>query len=308
MERPAGGSVPSALLGAGLCGLVSVGALALVFASLSKDQVPGPYDGGDGFRALVGGLGAALAVVGVLTVLVTAARNRFGVRWTYAHVPLPLVLLPVVLAGVALPGGERNRLETGVLWGAAVLIVHLLVGLAGSAGRSGLAGSAGRGWWLRVVSVLGIVLTCAAAFGVTVASQHRWRAQKFEAVGLPLYVPDVPGYRLTGARAGRSAVILMLSNDPVHPRAGGRIDVWIFRDRDGRFPRCGPGSVTRWAMTDQRSDHGLVFCLPEPAVMTLAPVYGTPGIADLLPAVAVRKVTGSELARYPDDGTTWEAD
>jgi hypothetical protein len=299
MERPAGGSVPSALLGAGLCGLVSVGALALVFASLSKDQVPGPYDGGDGFRALVGGLGAALATVALLTVLVTVTRNRFGVRWTNAHVPLPLVLLAVVLAGVALPGGERNRLETGVLWGAAVLIVHLLVGLAGLAGR---------GWRLRIVSVLGIVLICAAAFGVTVASQHRWRAQKFEAVGLPLYVPDVPGYRLTGARAGRSAVILALLSDPAHPRTSGRVDVWIFRDRDGRFPRCGPGSVTRWVMTEQRSDNRLAFCLPEPAVMTLAPVSGTPAIADLLPAVAVRKVTGSDLARYPEDWTTWEAD
>jgi lysylphosphatidylglycerol synthetase-like protein (DUF2156 family) len=164
-----------------------------------------------------------------------------------AVVLVPAAVVPLVT------GAERNRLEAAVIWGAAAVVVHLLVAYAGR--------------WRRWAAA-GLVVPVAAAALLTWGYQHRWRAQKFEAVGLPLVVPELPGYRLTGTWAGRYSVSMAL-RDPA-------------------------GQVT-YAII--RSD-SVVLQRPGGAPQTLRPGDG----------VTLRAVDGSELADYPDDATMSEPD
>ena len=185
---------------------------------------------------------------------------------------MPLVLVPLAVMPLV-SGLERNRLEAALIWGTAAVAVHL---------------------WLvsNRWTAAGLVLPCVVAGVVTVGLQSRWRAQKFEAVGLPLYVPEVPGYRLTGTWAGRYSVSMALRG-PAGEQLYGVIASSNFADEacEVQGPR-------------QDGPQRAIFCLRGGAELALSGA----GVAALVPAVTVRKVDGSVLAGYPDDSTMSEPD
>jgi hypothetical protein len=291
-------SVRSALLDAVPYGVVTAGAVSVAFACLAKVHVTRAYDGGDGTRGLLVGL---LAVTGATVVIsvVVIARNLSGVRSPRTHVLVPLLLGPAVPLVLIAAGGERSRLESGALWAAATLALHLLLGLAA---RQGLARR------IRHTAALGLALTCGVTFLIASGCQERWRAGNFRAVGLPLYLPEVPGYRLTSTYAGYRNVIMLLEEDPAHPQTSHRIDVWISHGSPRPAQPCVPGGPDRFVDKPGQPSAGLVFCLPENAVMALWPRDGTPSIEVLFPTIVARKVDASVLARHPDGAAWWEAD
>jgi len=277
--------------GAAACGIVSAGACLAVFAMLSEDQVEGPYDGGDPTIAI---FGAPLVAGGAALVIVVLCRIWRGIEGPVriAHTAMPFALWLLILLGIAGAGGERNNGETGVLWAATAVLAHLLIPLVAGAGPVRR----------RVIAFFALVVVYVAASGATVAGQHRWRTQKFARVGLPTYLPEVPGYRLTGAYAGRSNLILLLKG--ASPE---RIDVWIGRAAEATA-LCRLGSDERWVLRDADAPSRLAFCLPEGGALVMAPGYPPRDIEGLLPSVRLRRVDPGVLARYPDDGTEREAD
>jgi hypothetical protein len=290
-------SVRSALLDAVPHGVVTAGAVAAVFAGLDKVHVTRAYDGGDETRGLYLGL---LAVTGAALVssVVVIVRNLSGVRSPRTHAVVPLFLGPVVPLVLFAGGGERSRLKSGALWTAAAVALHLVLGLAA---RQRLA--------RRILrTALGFALICAVAFLVALGCQERWRAENFRAVGLPLYLPEVPGYQLTSSYAGYRNVIMLLEKDPAHPQTSHRIDVWISRRSLWPPLPCVPGRADRFVDKPGEPGAGLMFCLPENAVMVLRPRDGTPSIEALFPTIVARQVDASVLARHPDGAAWWEAD
>ncbi|WP_306211109.1 hypothetical protein [Actinoplanes sp. RD1] len=248
-----------AAAGATVCGLATAGAIAVVLGSLGAYQVP-DYADQDVTTALSLGLVATVAAVA----LVAAFRVVAGGPGRQVAVPLllvPLAVLPLVA------GAERNRVEAALLWGAAAVAVHALIAY----GRKGSA----------VVVVLAVLLTWAA--------QDRWRAQKFAAVGLPLVVPDVPGYRLTGTWAGRYSISMTLRGP-----SDRRVHAVIERPRGG----CGSPPAREHA----------VLCLRDGAALRLVPGGVSGSVADLEPLVALREASPAEFASHPDDDAMAEPD
>nr|WP_296071413.1 hypothetical protein [uncultured Actinoplanes sp.] len=243
-------------IGAGgglVCGTVTALAMGGVFAALDEYQVADMADH-DATIGVAGGFCAGAAAMLTVAVLRTLRRGR----WPAGQVFLPVMMVPAVLTAFV-SGAERDQLETAALWAVAAMVMHLLIG--------GVR-------WTRAVP--GVAAVCAVAVLASWGRQHRWRAHKFEALGLAMYVPQVAGYRLTGTYAGRSHLIERLTDDSGHG-----IDVWIGRDDGG----CAGG---------------LPWCLPGGARMTLVPAPG----AD----IAVREVEAWFLAGFPDDGTVREPD
>jgi hypothetical protein len=286
----------SVVAGAAACGLVTAGACLAVFAMLSDDQVEGPYNAGD---ITIGIFGAPVfaGVAALVIAMMCRSRHWFSRQERFAHTALPVVLWLIALLGIAAAGGERNNAETGVLWAVTAFLAHLLVAAVAA------DGSAGR----RALAVLALVAVCGAAGCVTVAGQHRWRTQKFARVGVPAYVPEVPGYRLTSAYAGRSTVSLLLQADPAPGSGPGRIKVSISRSAADRI-QCGPGGDDRWVTRTEGSPGRLSFCLPGGGVLVMAPGSLPGSIEGLLPSVRLRKVGADDLASYPDGGAEHEAD
>jgi hypothetical protein len=280
--------------GAAACGAVSAAACLAVFAMLSDDQVEGPYDGGD---VTIGIFGAPVVAGVAAFVIAVLGRRWFSGPDRLAHTALPVGLWLTALLGIAAAGGERNNEETGVLWAATAFLAHLLVASVAA------AGSAGR----RALAVLALAAVCGAAGCVTVAAQHRWRTQKFARVGVPPYVPEVPGYRLTSAYAGRSVVSLLLESDPGRGAGPERLGVSISRSAADQI-RCRPGSDDRWVTRSEGGQARLSFCLPAGGSLSLGPMSSTVSIEGLLPSVRLRKTDAGELARYPDGGAEREAD
>ena len=201
---------------------------------------------------------------------------------------MPFVLWLVALSGIGVAGGQRNNLETGVLWAVTAFLVHLLIEVRP-----------------RVLAILGLVVVVTVALSLTVAAQHRWRTQNFARVGVPAYLPEVPGYRLAGAYAGRSNLILHLtSRGGTGPES---LNVWINRSRES-LARCPVGSDERWVQPGNGGPSRLGFCLPEGGLLFLSSGYPQRNIEDLLPSVRLRPVELEVLARYPDGGTEREAD
>jgi hypothetical protein len=255
------------------CGLVSAAACLVVFGMLSKDQVEGPYDGGD----LTIGIFVAPLVAGAAAV----ANAAIARRWT-VHAALPIVLWLTILLGIGASGGQRNNAETGVLWAVAALLAHLVLAVP-----------------RRVVAAVAVVAVGGAALGVTAAAQHRWRTQNFARVGVPAYLPEVPGYHLAGAYAGRSNLILWMQADGGGPEG---IDVWISRSRE-TVARCPAGGDERWVNGSR-----LGFCLPEGSQVIMSPGWPERDLSGLLPSVRLQRVEMGALAEYPDRGTEREAD
>lgn len=225
-----------------MSGVVTAVAIAVVFALLGRYQVP-DYADRDGSLGLAGTLAAMVAAVALIAVIRAPARHA-----VVALLLIPAAILPLVL------GAERNRLEAALIWCTAALAVHVLL--------------SGRRW-----STVGIVVTCVAAVLATWGLQDRWRAQKFEAVGVPLVVPE--GYRLTGVWAGRYSVALTLR---------------------------GPSAQTTYAVIERGpcpASTSEVRCLRDDAGIRLVP----PGRIG-----SVREVSGSTLADFPDDATWSEPD
>jgi hypothetical protein len=140
-----------------------------------------------------------------------------------------------------------------------------------------------------------------SAFGDQVAT----RAQKFEAVRVPLVVPDIPGYQLTGTWAGHGTISMTLR------RAGGQRLHAIVGHQDPGRSDCMPGSDRPRMLPPPESGQGpeqAMFCLRDNATLTVVAHDGSARLADLLPAIDVREVDGSKLADYPDDNTMSEPD
>jgi hypothetical protein len=270
------------------CGLVTAGAIGAVLGSLGEYQVR-DYADMDTTLGFAGTVIAAVAAAAVIAVLGRIA-GRWGARWPVAHVAVPMVLVPLAVAPLVTVA-ERNRLEAALIWGAAAVAVHVLLAYA-------LAGGRWRRW-----AAAGLVLPCVAAALVTVGCQTRWRAQKFEAVGLPLYVPEVPGYRLTGSWAGRYSVSMTLAGP-----AGRRLHAVIEGPGPG-VGGCGPDGRPRLSTEVYHGTVSAVFCLRDGAVLQLVPGGAGPaGVGDLLPVVTMREVDGSVLADRPDDSSMSEPD
>jgi hypothetical protein len=272
-----------------LCGLLTAGAIGAVLGSLDEYQVR-DYADRDASIGLAGSLIAVVAAVVLIAVAGGIGARLFGFRRPQWHAPVPLVMVPVAVWPLVL-GAERNRVEAGLIWGAAAVAVHAVLAYAVAGGR-----------WRRWVAA-GLVLPCALAGLATWGCQHRWRAQKFEAVGLPLVVPQVPGYRLTGTWAGRYSISMALRG-PSSRRLYAVIEAASLH-----YGGCEPGSDPRRLMpsTGQNTQRA-VFCLRDGAVLALIPGDDSAGIVDLPPGSTVREVDGSVMADYPDDATMSEPD
>ncbi|MEV7625945.1 hypothetical protein [Actinoplanes sp. NPDC089786] len=246
MRPVTGGLIRGGLVRGGLvCGGITAAALCVPLGLLDEYQVD-DYSDMDPVIGVFGGL---------LLGAVAAALTRLVHSRPKAHAVVPLFLVPGVLAPLTL-GLERNRLEAAVLWSAVAVAIHLLVA------------TRRRRW-----AVPAVVLVTTLGAGATWALQERWRAQEFEAMSVPLYVPEVPGYRLTGTHAGRSMLIERLEKDR--------------RALDVSVDRAYPGCPTR---TDAEVTQ---ICLPDGYVVTLHAVFPTG-------TVGVREATAAEMARHPD--------
>ncbi|MBL7261958.1 hypothetical protein [Paractinoplanes lichenicola] len=256
-----------------VCGAVTTVALGLVLSALAGYQV---RDHGDLDPAI--GLGAALlAAIGTAGII--AVIRTFG-SWPRTHVLVPLLFLPAAIAPLVL-GLERNRIEAGLVLGAAAFAIHL---------------SLGRRHAVAAVAVT-VVVAGLAVWGL----QDRWRAQKFEAVGVPLYVPEIPGYRLSAVWAGHYSVTLKLTAP-----GGTWLDVQLLNGTND-FP-CGPGRPERAVYPPEGSPKRLGICLPEGGTMLVSPGYQAPDVTPLLTHITVRAVDGATLAEHPDGVTSFEPD
>ncbi|WP_250000799.1 hypothetical protein [Actinoplanes sp. M2I2] len=268
-----------------VCGTVTAVALGMVFAGLGEYQVMDYADQDFSiglFGSLAGGIGAAMVIAGI-RVLPGAGR-----AWSPAHVVVPLVLLPVVVLPLV-AGLERDNAGAALIWGTAAIMTHVLVEAS--------ATSNGKRW-----AVAGLALVLAVAVLFTWVCQHRWRAGKFEAVGLPLYVPQVPGHHLSGTWAGRYTVSMSLRDDGTGLQY---VDAIISRP-DGAYGRCGPGFPERRVIEREGLPAGLGICLPgaEGAMMVIKPGYRSPDLSPLFDRMTVGRVDASVMADHPDGGET----
>jgi hypothetical protein len=272
-----------------LCGLLTAGAIGAVLGTLDEYQVR-DYADRDPSIGLAGSLVAAVAAVVLIAAASWIGARLFGFGRSHWHAPVPLVMVPAAVWPLVF-GAERNRVEAGLIWGAAAVAVHVVLAYAANGGR-----------WRRWVGA-GLVLPCAVAVLATWGCQHRWRAQKFEAVGLPLVVPEVPGFRLTGTWAGRYSVSMALRGP------SSRRLYAVLEAASAQSEGCEPGSDRRRSMpgTPQNPKRA-VFCLRGGAELALTPGDDSAGIVDLPPGITVREVDGSVLADYPDDSTMSEPD
>ncbi|MCO8272693.1 hypothetical protein M1L60_19040 [Actinoplanes sp. TRM 88003] len=248
-----------------VCGAVTVAALGLVFAALSRYQVP-DYADQDVSLGLVGALFGSVGAAAVIAVI----RRQPG--WARGHVVVPLILVPAAVLPLV-TGLERDNIEAVAIWGAAAIGVHTLLEK-------------------RRAALAGVALVLVGAVLLTWACQHRWRAHKFEAVGLPLYAPELPGYHVDRTWAGRYTVSMTLRPD-------GR-DVTHYVDAVIREnPRCRNGTTER-----ETSGSTLIICLPgkDGVAMTIKPSYPGPDLSPLFERTSVREVDGSFFANYRNGG------
>ncbi|MBM2622372.1 hypothetical protein JIG36_43410 [Actinoplanes sp. LDG1-06] len=245
-------------------GAVTAVAVGLVLAGLDEYQVR-DYADLDPVKGLAG---AMFAGIGAALVIAVVGRKR---QWARTHVLVPLLVLPLVIGPLVL-GLERNRFEAALLFGAVAFGIHLLVGR-----RRGAAG---------------IALVVVAAGLLTWGLQQRWRAQKFEAVGVPLYVADVPGYELSKVWAGRYSYTLTFRSP-----GGAGLEVWATGKSSG--VRCGTKPAT------PGSPSLLEICSPGGGAVEM---MVTPDPGPLLNEITVREVDGWVLAGYPDGVSSFEPD
>jgi hypothetical protein len=124
--RMLGGSMPPGrtAAGGGVCGLVTAAAIGTVLASLGTYQVH-DYADSDAPIGLAGSLVASILAVVLIAVVGRIGRRRLILRRTGGHALAALVMVPTAVAPLVL-GGERNRLEAGLIWGAASVLLHVV--------------------------------------------------------------------------------------------------------------------------------------------------------------------------------------
>jgi hypothetical protein len=230
-------------------------------------------------------------------------RGRPGVG-PWLHVAVPPLLALIAPIGVALGGPVRDRWATTALWAAVALLAHLAVAVGGTAGAPRVRAAAAAGLVVAMAGVLGGVVA------VERASQLRWRANDFRAVGVPLLIPEIPGLELAGAYAGRYSVSLALVRRSQRPEPNRLVQGTIRPARTAWPPdSCASGADRRYARRNQTGDVTLVFCV-QGGKFVLTVWSEDPGLAiePLLGEITLRPVSGTVLAGFPAAYTIPEPD
>ncbi|MGC4876091.1 hypothetical protein ACLQ26_07480 [Micromonospora sp. DT43] len=279
------------------CGAVSVAAvLAVGLWTVDQDWTMsiGPV-----FISLAASLCAAGVIAALSPVLRTLVVRRRGLGVHLTHVLVPILLVVLIPVGVAIGGSVRDRWETTGYWAVFALCVHLALALATRRRLPGVA---------RVGAVLAVVAMFVAVVGIERVSQLRWRVDDFRGLGVPLVVPEIPGFELTDAYPGQPGhpdLFLELSDRPARPY-GRTVTVLVQRTAGAGYPTS--GRVSCWGRADDRlvsSDVGLVYCLAEKGFqMHIRPDPQMPSLAPLAPQVTLRRVEAQQLAELP--GTDWQ--
>lgn len=278
-------------VGGVLCGAITATAIGVILGSLDEYQVH-DFSDMDGPIGLAGSLVASVVAVILIAAVGVIGGRRLGLRRSGGHALATLILVPAAVVPLV-TAAERNRLEAGLIWGTAGVCLHVALAHALAADR-----------WQRWTAV-GVLVPFVVAALATWGSQHRWRAQKFEAVGVPLVVPEIPGYPLTGTWAGHWSVSMAFRH------ADGRRLYAIIGHPERGGISCTPGDDRPRMLPEPESGQGperAKFCLRDNAALTLVDFDGSAHLAGLLPAITVREVDGSELADHPDDNAMSEPD
>ncbi|GIG87697.1 hypothetical protein [Plantactinospora endophytica] len=279
------------------CGAVSVAAVVAVglwTADQDWTTSMGPV-----FISLAVALCAVcvIAALSPLLWMLMMRRREPGAYLTHALAPILLVVL--IPVGVAIGGPVRDRWETTGYWAVVTLCVHLALALATRRRLPGLA---------RMGAILSVTAMIVAVVGIERASQLRWRVDDFRALGVPLVVPEIPGFELTYAYPGQPGhpdLFLELSERPARPY-GRTVTVLVRRTAGAGYPTS--GRVSCWGRADDRlvsSDGSLVYCLAENGFeMHIRSDPQMPSLAPLAPRVTLRRVPAQQLAELP--GTDWQ--
>ncbi|MEV4822571.1 hypothetical protein [Micromonospora sp. NPDC049274] len=279
------------------CGTVSVTAvLAVGLWTADQDWTVsiGPM-----FLSLAAALCAACVIAALSRLPWMLVMRRRGRGVHLAHALAPILLVVLIPVGVASGGPVRDRWETTGCWAVFTLCVHLAVALAARRRLPGLA---------RVSAVFAVAAMFVAVVGIERASQLRWRVDDFRVLGVPLVVPEIPGFELTDAYPGQPGhpdLFLELSDRPARPY-GRTVTVLVQRTAGAGYPTS--GRVSCRGRADDRlvsSDGGLVYCLAEKGFqMHIRPDPQMPSLAPLAPQVTLRRVEAQQLAELP--GTDWQ--
>jgi hypothetical protein len=246
--------------------------------------------------------GSPAGPITVLLMTILATTAALALRRVLAHrhcgrihvlvPPLLAVLIPI---GVAAGGPIRDRYETTAIWAAIAVLAHLtLAALAQPRLRAGL----------RIAATVGLATACLATVLVERGCQRRWRAGDFQAVGVPLIAPELPGFELTGAYPGRYRVLLVLTARS-GPLALSTVEVGVETSPPaGSLGSCAGRTEQPFVVQVPGSMPSGVFCLRDGTFrMWLHPGPAAASIEPLLDQVTVRPVPASKLANLPDPRT-----
>ena len=241
--------------------LISGGTALVTFLRLPPQSLPGKYLQGDEYwgpaYAIVGALAASLAILTVILV-----RGRRGGDRPLRHLAVPPALALLIPLVLIVSGAARSRLWTGALCAAVAVVTHLALALP-----------------RRRVRVAVCAVAAAAAVLTSTSCQTAWRAEDFEATGLPYYVADIPGYHLNSTYADEHVITLTYHADDAET-------VWL----DAIISRSCPTFVGRSSCIDLPGDVSLGYGQPE---------RGGSGVKDPLPTgVTVRPVSATHLASF----------
>jgi hypothetical protein len=241
--------------------LISGGTALVAFFRLPPQSLPGKYLQGDEYWGLAYAIcGALAASLAILTLLIV--RGRRGGERPLRHLAVPPVLALLIPLVLILSGAARSRLWTGALCAAVAVVTHVAMALP-----------------RRRIRVTVWAAVAAAAVLTTTSCQTAWRAEDFEATGLPYYVADVPGYHLSSTYADVHVIVLTYHADDVET-------VWL------------DAIISRYCSTVL----GTSSCIDLPDNASLGygrPERGGSGIRDPLPTgVTVRPVSATHLASF----------
>jgi hydrogenase/urease accessory protein HupE len=236
--------------------LISGSTALFAFLALPSQSLPHQYARGDMvlFLPYVGcGMLAAGFGISVVLLLHRPPRRR-------RHLPVPFVLAPLLPIVVGMCGGNRSRWETGLLCAAVAVGVHLALEM-------------------RPIPGVALVAVLAAGFVLTTAAcQTRWRAEDFQATGMPYVVAEIPGYRLAGTYADTGAIRL------------------AYDDTAGARKQIGASVLRRTCAARLERDRACID-LAGGYHLTIGDVYGA---QEALPGgITVRAVPAAYLASFP---------
>lgn len=245
---------------------------------------------GPAFFTVVAGCSAALVVA-----LDVVLRRPGGATW---HVAVPLLLIPVAPLGTAACGPAREPWVVAACWAAAAATAHVAIA---TARRPAAPAAGGRRWFRTVAAAASLLAVVTVGLAIQRAGQITWRANDFRAVGVPLLIPEVPGFHPTRAGAGRSSVQVVLSERAFPDEHLGR----TFTATIGRTTAVPGADAVALPTGDPRY---VVVLMSQPiypsATATTAVDWS---LRPLVPLVRLRPATGDELARLPW-ASRWEPD